>query len=64
MSYQQQKTMLCHGSQLRASSAQVKARARQIQEQLRRLINSLASLSPYSLSFSAICNGLSQQTRN
>ena len=43
----------------KGASAQVKARARQIQEQLTRLINSLASLSPYSHSLSAICNCLS-----
>lgn len=39
-------------------------RARQIQEQLRRLINNLASLSPYSHSPSALCNCLSQKTWN
>lgn len=46
----------------KGASAQVKARARQIQKQLRRLINSLVSLSPYLHSLSAICNCLPQQT--
>jgi len=48
----------------KAASAQVKARARQIQEQLRRLINSFASLLPYLHSLSAICNCLPQQKWN